>query len=562
VTSLFNRRQFLTTLAAGLIGLRFKTTFAQDEPSARVEAFLTQMSIRQKVGQLFLFSMNGTAFNAAMNDLIATYHAGGMTLFGYNVESPEQLTQLSNDMQRAAVGSGLPVPLFIAADQEGGRVLRLNGNGFSPFPSPMTLGAAHDFDLTYRFGEAIAQEMSACGLNMNLAPVLDVNARADNPVINVRSFGGDPAMVAQHGAAFIRGTQSAHVIATGKHFPGHGDTVVDSHISIPVVESNRESLMQHDIAPFVESFAADLQMLMTAHVVYQGLDNTPATFSAPIMTDLLRNDLGYQGLLMSDALTMGAVSEARDRPIYALRDAINAGVDMLTYGALPNGTAPSLASQIEALETVVALVESGLIDEARITESARRILSIKNHFGLLDWRAIETSDTRERMNLLDHDALLTEVAQQAVTLLSDGGGLLPLNDADPVAVVFPEEVPETGQILTLGLRDAVAVPYSMSSSAPNLVGLLDAIGERTVICVSVDTYRNPGGALVVNALPLERTIVIAARSPYDILNFANVQTYLTIYSPTPHALTAVREVILGQREASGVLPVTLFDSAG
>ncbi|HLA44832.1 MAG TPA: glycoside hydrolase family 3 N-terminal domain-containing protein, partial [Aggregatilineales bacterium] len=179
-----NRRQFLTlTLAAGITGWRLpfsRLTYAQ---SSRVDGFLAQMSTRQKVGQLFLFAQSGTTFTNDMRRLITEHHAGGMTLFSDNIDTPEQVTQLTNDIQRTALESGMPIPLFIAADQEGGIVLRMRKAPFSPFPGPMTLGAADDTELTARFGAAIAVEMAACGLNMNLAPVLDVNTQADNPVI-------------------------------------------------------------------------------------------------------------------------------------------------------------------------------------------------------------------------------------------------------------------------------------------------------------------------------------------------------------------------------------------
>lgn len=546
------RRHFLAALAVGALGWRLPRL----RQSARVEAFLSQMSLREKIGQLFLFSLDGTQYTDAMHRLIAERHAGGMALFSYNVSTPAALTELTNAMQRDALEYGMPVPLFIAADQEGGRVLRLQGDAFSPFPSPMGLGAADDLDLTTRVAAAIGEEMLACGLNMNFAPVLDVNTQPSNPVINVRSFGSDPVKVAQQGAAFIRGLQSAGVVATGKHFPGHGSTTADSHYDLPIVTLERGRLLD-ELAPFAEGIHADVGALMTAHVLYPALDAmTPATFSAPIMLDLLRGELGFGGVLISDALTMGAVSQARDNPIYVMRDALAAGVDMLTFGALPDGSPPSLTDQIQMLEMVVTLVESGLVAETRIEDSARKILNLKERFGLLDWRPLDASRTQERLKLSEHQALLTEAAQKSVTLFSDGGGILPLKKTDKIAVIYPAEFPQIGASLRWGVRDALELPYSLNGGS--LSSLLSRIEDRRLICLTLDVMRYPAQISLVNALPLERTVVIAGQSPYDLLSFPQVQTYLMTYGYTSYTLEAARHILFGELTPRGKAPVSLL----
>jgi beta-N-acetylhexosaminidase len=550
-----NRRRFLSLLTATGWGLfSSHDTHAQ---TSRVEAFLSQMTLRQKVGQLFLFSLNGTSFTEDMRRLIAERHAGGMVFFGYNVGTPAEVTQLINDMQRTALTNGLPIPLLTAVDQEGGRVMRLQDAPFSPFPSPMALGAADDSDLTFRVAAAIGEEMRACGLNLDLAPVLDVNTRPDNPVINVRSFGENPERVAVHGAAFIRGLQSVGVAATGKHFPGHGSTSVDSHYNLPVVGLDYDHLMQ-EMSPFRQGISAEVGAIMTAHVLYPALDQTPATFSKPIMTDLLRGQLGFQGVLISDALTMGAVSEARDDPAYVLRDALLAGVDMLAYGSLPDGRAPTLAAQINTLEMVLTLVESGLVEESRLDESVRKILNLKAQFGLLDWQPLDPATSAERLKTAAHQEILVEAANRSVTLFSDGGGLLPLDPAEPLAVLYPAELPQTGAALFTGQPDALNLPYPVSPDERSTRRLANQVGRRKVICVTFDTHRYPSQATLVNLLPPERTVVIAGQSPYDLLYFPQVQTYLMTYGISPYAMAAVQGVLFGNLIAQGKAPISLL----
>ncbi len=543
------RRDFLGLVVLGLWAARWRASQAQTE---RVEAFLSQMTLRQKVGQLFLFSLPGTQMTDAMRRMVAEGHAGGLVLFGYNIDTPANLTALTNDLQRAALANGTPVPLFIAADQEGGRVSRLQGVPFSPFPNPMALGAADDLRLSEQLGAAIAQEMRACGLNINLAPVLDVNSQQQNPVINVRAFGSDPARVAEHGAAFIRGSQAAGVIATGKHFPGHGSTLQDSHYALPVVSLNAQTL-RAEMTPFQAGIAADVGAMMTAHVLYSALDNTPATFSAPIMTDLLRTEFGFEGVLLSDALTMGAVSQARDNPVYVLRDALLAGVDLLAYGALPDGGAPSAALQWEQYELVVRLVESGLLPESRIDEAARRVLRLKARFNLLDWSPLSVDDTPARLRNQDHTPLIDNIARAAVTQFSDSASLLPLAaDTPDVTLLYPAEVPQVARVLQTAWPSLRAVGYPVGNAGAVVTG------SGPIICCTLDVYRYPAQGDLLRALPPERSIVVALRSPYDILAAPRIQTYVMTYGTSEAALVALRDVLSGAYPAPGRAPVTLF----
>lgn len=536
-----HRRQFLKLSA--LVGLtaRFQSDW--------VEETLASLTTQQKVGQLFMLSLAGTTLTNDMRRLIYDYHIGGLALFGYNISTPTTLAALTNDIQSLALSATPAIPLLLAIDQEGGKIQRLNLPPFSQFPNPMALGAANDPELTYRTGEAIAEEMLACGLNMNLAPVLDVNTDPNNTVINVRSFGSIPELVAAHGKAFIEGTQSKGVIATGKHFPGHGSTSEDSHYTLPVVNLGHDDLMK-TVQPFEEGVKAEVGAMMTAHIVYPALDGrTAATFSTPILTDILHTQFGFQGVTMSDALTMEAINLSRDNPIYVFRDALIAGVDLLTYGARPDGTAPSAISQVEALEIMLALAESDLVDMERIDSAVRNILSLKARFNLQNWLPLGVGWTEDRLNLTAHQQLLTEVAQKSITLYKDEAKLLPLKP--PYTVLYPATEFHFPQIFT------DAIPYSLSPAENEVRQLTNQVRNQTVICFTLDTHKNLGQVNLINSLDLTKTVVVATQSPYDLKFFPSVQTYLLTFGTNPSAIQAVREVLVGEREAVGQLPIQL-----
>jgi len=549
-----NRRQFLSLLAL-LSASPLRSLRAQ---STTVNGFVDQMTLRQKVGQLFMFSVDGSQFTEAMHELITTYHAGGMALFRYNVGDPTELTTLTNAMQSAALSTGVAIPLLIGADQEGGRVSRLQGVEYTAFPNPMALGAANDPALTYEIGQAIGEEMLVCGVNLNFAPVLDVNTRSDNPVINVRSFGADPIVVAEHGVAFMQGLQAAGVIATGKHFPGHGNTFTDSHFELPIVELDRETLL-YEMTPFLECIQADIGCIMTAHILYMGLDNTPATFSAPIMTELLRQELSFGGVLLSDALTMGAVAQARENPIYALRDALLAGVDVLAYGAKPNGSAPTLVEQIELFELVVRLVETGLVTETRLDQSVRNVLALKERFSLLTWRSQDAVLTPQLMNRDIHTPMVVEAAEQSVTLVSDGLSILPIASETPITVFYPLEFDFMGQYFIDGLDPSLVrlVAYPVNPINANIESLTNQV-EGTVICLTLDTHRYLGQVELINALLEYPLVVIATQSPYDIQLFPLIQTYLTTFGYSWASMQVAQKIVMGQWVPQGQLPIDLL----
>jgi beta-N-acetylhexosaminidase len=503
-------------------------------------------------------ALPGSTYSPAAKRLIADYHIGGVALFSYNVSSPPALTDFINQIQNESLQNGARIPLLVAADQEGGLVLRLWPSPFSRFPSPMALGAADDPALTFQVGVAMAEEMRACGLNMNLAPVLDVNTLPNNPVINLRAFGDDPGRVAEQGRALLQGLQSMGVAATGKHFPGHGSTTSDSHYELPVVSLNREQLLA-EMIPFQVAIDAGLEGMMTAHVVYQGLDNTPATFSKPILTDLLRLELGFEGVLISDALTMRAVSQAREEVAYRLRDALLAGVDMLAYGALPDGSPPSLEEQVEVLDTLHELVEANLVPLTRVEEAAGRVLRLKEQFGLLDWSALGANTTSTRLNTLAHQELLQTLADRAITLWKNETPWLPLQPGQTFGLVYPAGHEDWAA----ALRDVPGLmaeqTYSNFFSVRQTDDLLRQAKNWERALVLIDTpSQNDDEAFLFEVLAKQTPcLMVAMASPYELAKLSICQNGLLTYGDSPHLLRALRKVLSGELMAGGRLPVRL-----
>jgi len=327
---------------------------------------------------MIVSGFEGTSLNSRTEELIAEQGIGGLILFERNFESPTQLKQLIADLQ-SLVAPNSP-PLFISVDQEGGRVARLK-EPFTQFPSMCCLGEANSEDLAYRFGLAMGKEMRAVGVNMDYAPVLDVHSNPENPIIGKRAISSDPDVVARLGCKVIQGFQDAGTFPVGKHFPGHGDTSQDSHLTLPRVERPRESLEEIELIPFARAFQKGLEVIMTAHVVYPAWDeNSAATFSPAILKNLLRKKMGFEGLVMSDDLEMQAVTQTPEE-IPAL--AINAGVDLFLI-------CHDLSKVTQLQDTLIDGIETGKISHEAIDQSFEKIIKAKEKLARL---------TQDEMNL-------------------------------------------------------------------------------------------------------------------------------------------------------------------
>src|SRR5689334_18709471 len=351
----------------------------------------------------------GTSVTPDLAAFLNEYKPGGVILFSRNLESIEQIVQLTNDLQQCSPKS----PLLIAIDQEGGRVSRLP-KGFTIFPPCELIGRCHSGELAYAAGATIAKELRAVGINMNMAPVLDVNSNPDNPVIGDRAFGSSPDRVIEMGLVTAAALHDYHVVACGKHFPGHGDTNADSHKELPVVEASRERLEAVEFPPFRRAAAAGVATLMTAHVLYKALDDQlPATLSPDIITHLLREQMHYDGVVLTDDLEMHAIVDHYGPGDAAVR-AVLAGCDMLLI-------CKERDREIAAFEAVEKAVTSGAIDTARLDLSVARILRVKQRY-LFPYRSAVISEAKLIAGCRTHQALLESIRQANVRIEKSSAG--------------------------------------------------------------------------------------------------------------------------------------------
>jgi len=325
------------------------------------------LTLEEKIGQLLVCGFDGLKPSDEIKGLIKDYNIGGVILFSRNIKDPAQTARLCNSLQEIS-----KTPLFICVDQEGGKVSRLP-KPFTQFAGNAAIGKSNSVKLAYAFGEITAKELKAVGINANFAPVLDVNTNPDNPIINERAFSNNPNSVSRFGLAVIAGLQDNGVIACCKHFPGHGDTSLDSHYQMPVVEHSIERLNEIELLPFKHAAENDVAAIMTAHVLYKGLDEKyPATLSKKIIHDLLRKEMGFKGLVITDDLEMKAISDN-----YAIGEAaigaLSAGADIILV-------CKDHERQKEVRDAVLRAVKDNIITEKRIDESIERIMAVKKHF--------------------------------------------------------------------------------------------------------------------------------------------------------------------------------------
>jgi beta-N-acetylhexosaminidase len=356
-------------------------------------------ALREEIGQLFMLGFSGRSVTPEVASLLAEYRPGGVILFSRNLEYAEQIASLTNDLQRHAPHG----PLLIGIDQEGGRVSRLPASEFTIFPPCALIGHCGSAALAYAVAQATATELRAVGINMNMAPVLDVQSNEANPVIGDRAFGAHPAQVSELGLATLRGLQEQRVVACGKHFPGHGDTDLDSHLALPVVRASREVLMAREVPPFAHAIHGGLAAIMTAHVQYPALDDRwPATLSHVMLTDLLRRDLRFDGLVLTDDLEMRAIVDHYGVGEAAVRSFL-AGADVLLICKEPD-------RQAEAMDAVRRAVDEGTITGERLARSLRRVEQVKRSF-LLPYQPVEPSTAKALVGVPAHRALRERLLQ-------------------------------------------------------------------------------------------------------------------------------------------------------
>ena len=517
---------------------------AGDSPTATVESLtMPELSLEQQVGQTLMVHFDGLTADSTLRRLITECHVGGIILFGPNVRDPNQVQQLVAEAQALAVANGAPLPLFVAVDQEGWPITRLGGV-VTTFPSNMAVAATGDLELARQVGKATGLELRRLGINMNLAPVLDVNTNPDNPVIGLRSFGSDPQRVAQFGVAMAGGLQDAGVMAVGKHFPGHGSTVEDSHLTLPRLEQPAAQLAAVDLVPFQAAIEGDIGAIMTAHIVVPDLTNgLPATLSSAALTDLLRTQMGYEGLIATDSLGMGAIVRHYGAAEAAIMS-LEAGADLLMYGNDP-GQAPEL--QLQVCQALQDEARRDAEFAARVAAASDRILQAKQALPPAGSDAVA-------VDVAAHHELARAAAASSVTVVRDELGQLPLPKDEPVLWIFPEDLTRFAELAML----RVQVQLFPVERAPGQAQINEAVtaaqSAAHVVVVTVDGRDNPQQAALVEALLPYDPVLVAMGLPYDAGRFA-APTALATYGHPDVAQEMVSDVLFGEIQPSGTLPV-------
>ncbi|MFF3844615.1 glycoside hydrolase family 3 protein [Streptomyces sp. NPDC002328] len=571
-----SRRTVLAATAGLTAALSLSGTAHADD--RRLRALISRMTVEEKVGQLFVTRVYGHSAtdpdpaDADANlaelgvrtaaELVERYHVGGVVYFGWahNTRDPYQIAELSNGIQRASLRRPRGLPVLISTDQEHGIVARV-GAPATLLPGAMAMGAGGSRADARTLGRIAGRELRAMGIRQDYAPVADVNVDPANPVIGVRSFGAGPEAVAAMVDAEIRGYRSAGVAATAKHFPGHGDTAVDSHHGFPVITHSREVWEELDAVPFRAAIAAGVDSIMTAHLLMPALDDSgdPATLSRPVVTGLLREHLGYDGVVVTDALDMAGVrTEYGDDRVPVL--ALGAGVDQLL-------NPPKLDL---AWNAVLTAVRAGELTEARLDESVLRILRLKRRLGLFSEPYVSRAGVRRTVGTRAHLAAADRIAERTTTLLVNEGPLLPLSPrthgrllvvgadpASPTGTTGPPVTVLAAALVELGFT-ATALSTGTAPSAATIDRAVAEAGEAdAVVAATYDvTADSPQRTLVERLLATGRpTIALAIRNPHDVAQLPSVRAYLASYSWTDVELRAAARVIAGVVPPLGKLPV-------
>ncbi len=496
--------------------------------------------------QQLMHSFRGLEVPSEIIESVRTGQVVSFCLFSYNVASPLQIYELTKSIHSAAEAGGQLTPI-IGIDQEGGQLIAITG-GATELPGNMALGATRSPELAEKAGEILGRELLALGINMNFAPSLDVNTNPHNPVIGIRSFGEDPQLVAELGAALIRGMQREGVMATAKHFPGHGDTESDSHLAAPVVNHSLERTTAVELHPFREAVHAGSEAIMTAHVFFPALDEEyPATMSRPILTDLLREEMNYQGIIVTDAMDMYAVAQYGHEE--SVRGALQAGADLIMLGHIPN--------QLDFHETMADLLDEKAIARIKQTQQNRKT-------------------ERPSLNVVgcaEHRAIAQEIADKSITVVK--GADLPINlDAtnQVVAVITPQPVDLTPADSSSSVKIRLAemmreyhplvqdIQLPANADADQLQAILDTTAQADLVIVgTIQAEHHPVQAELVKALMQrdQKLVVAALRTPYDITAFPEIKNYVCSYGIREVSLRALVRVIMGEIEATGVLPCSI-----
>lgn len=550
----------------------FPPQYSKQADSNWVEKILAGMTVDEKIGQLIIpavvgmfLTENSEAFQQVRRD-ITQFHVGGYHMLGeVNIlHEPAGVALLLNQMQKLSKH-----PLWITADFEGGAGLRYIGA--TRLPRAMAMGATGNEELAYQAGRVTAEEARAIGIHVNYYPVVDVNNNARNPIINIRSFGGDPQLVSRMARAYIRGSQSSGAMATAKHFPGHGDTSTDSHLELPSVDVDRARLDRIELPPFRAAIQEGVGGVMSAHIALPKVETggLPATLSEKMLTGVLRNEMGFGGVIFTDAMNMRGVAAHYEEGDAAVR-AVKAGADIVLY---PPDVEKAFVGIREA-------VRKGEITEERLNQSVRRVLAAKSRLGLDKNRFVDLDKLPSVLGNSDHQKVAREIIENAITLVRDEKKSLPIKLAPEQKVLFitivdnadgwRDGVPGRAFLAELTKRhERTTNVYLSDKTSPaefDLVRKLAALNDVIIVngFIRVSSFKGSIDMtegeinLLKHLSRLDKPFAfVLYGSPYLISFVPELPSYILAYEYYPAAEEAALRAVLGEIPFKGRLPVEL-----
>ena len=533
------------------------TGYAEEEINFAKE-IVKNMSVDELIGQMLIGSYAGTSLSNDTINAIEEYKLGNFIFMGNNTPSGVEAASLATALQNKFI-STLGIPGFISIDQETGRICRLT-NGATRFLGNMASAATGDAHDRFLIGEAVGEELKTYGINFDLAPVLDVNNNPNNPVINNRSFSDNQMLVSLYGEEMMKGLMSEDVMACAKHFPGHGNTATDSHYGLPIINSSLDELYQIELAPFIHAIYSGIDAIMTTHILFTVLDSDyPATLSKKILTDLLRGDLGFDGLIVTDGMEMQAITNyygAKQAPVLAVK----AGADMLCY--------TTISGAVTAITAIKEAYNNNEITKDRLEESVMRIIMKKNKYHLFN--NYLPKDGYATYDTTAHEELNLALAKKAVTVYKgDFSGL----DKTKKTVIFSSKCSyqlknysgtnnsfgkyAVDYLKEKGMNDVDFV-YISSITNSEVDSYVNSALEYEQIVVAISDA-NSAQVKFVNELAKKRNdiIVVALNLPYDLNSYNNVNTYICTFENTPIMVEALTYLMNGEYKPTGVSPVKL-----
>jgi len=558
---------FQAAAIGGIVGLDADSLLGQQEDQflkialsrdeqAWIDQKLSSMTLEDRIGQLLMIrahSDKGPEYELAVRDIIEEHHVGGVLFFQ---GSAQRQAELTNEYQVVSDH----VPLLVAMDAEWGLGMRLASSTIS-YPRAIALGAIGDNQWIYRLGSEIGRQCRRLGVHVNFAPVLDVNNNPKNPVINDRSFGEDAQNVAAKGLAYVQGLQDRQVLACGKHFPGHGDTEVDSHYDLPIISHDRQRLSSLEFIPFQCLFQRGLGSVMVAHLSVPALDprtNRPATLSQPIVDQILRREMGYEGLIFTDALEMKGITKFFP-PGVAEVEAFKAGNDVLL---LPENVAQSVTALRDA-------IEAGEITHQRLDSSVRRILRTKYRLGLHQPQRVVLENLDSDLNTPQAQQLRHDLLQQAVVLVRDAKNILPLPPRSQIrlgTLAIGSAEPTEFQNACSQYQSTVHAQLPKEAETSQWSEVVQQLKEVDLLLICFHGLnRDPKTNFGLSSTDVQRVRRLAASrpvavvhfgNPYGLANYDGLPTVVLAFEESKEAQEIVAKAVFGELLLKGTLPVT------